>query len=463
MAERQFGKRPWLVGAVLAVGSLTVAACWDPATLDVSSARLDANDAADGADAGDSGAEADADSLPEAAADVGPGPGCPPPLVACGAFCTDTRADPLNCGACGVSCAQPPPSSCNGPFATSFSPGQCVASSCSYPSQTVDCGAQGRDCVSGACGACSPGLQDNDLDGTCLPACGPLTCNSNGVCTDLVGPATCTCGPGFTGPTCAENIDDCAANPCQNGGACVDGVDSYTCLCANGYSGPNCEVLVPTFLWVDATDAMTITKDGTDHVTEWRDKSGLGRHATVPGGSSPPLWADNLVNGMPAIVFDGDTVRLQTAPVTTSSEMTIFVVFNMLNPQTWGSLINQSHDTYFSIRKSDCCGGGGNLNFHIENNNAAPLQPIFLNTWKVVTALREGDVSTFYYDQGTATTFTGDTLTAGASVPITLGNAMAIAESMGGFIAEVQAFSSALPQGTRATIETQLKTKYAIP
>lgn len=410
---------------------------------------------------------ADADiapeAAPEAAPDVGPGPGCPAPLVACGPVCTDTRADLLNCGACGVSCAQPQPPTCNGSIATTFGPGQCVASNCSYPSQTIDCSAQGRECSGGMCGPCLPGLQDNDADGSCLPACAPATCSGQGACADLVGPATCTCNPGFTGPTCAQNIDDCAANPCQNGGTCVDGVASYTCQCANGHAGPNCEVLVPTFLWVDATDAMTITKDATDHVTEWRDKSGLGRHATVPNGSSPPLWADNLVNGLPALVFDGDAVRLQTAPVTTSSEMTIFVVFNMVNPQTWGSLINQAHDTYFSIRKSDCCGGGGNLNFHIQNNNAAPLQPISLNTWKVVTALREGNVSTFYYEQAAATTFTGDTLTGGAAVPVTLGNAMAIAESMGGFIAEVRAFSSALPQSARTTIETQLKTKYALP
>ena len=107
-----------------------------------------------------------------------------------------------------------------------------------------------------------------------------------------------------------------------------------------------------------------------------------------------------------------------------------------------------------SRTQSDCCGGGGNLNFHIQNNNAAPLQTITLNSWKLVTAVRQSTTSTMYYDPASATSHTGDTLTGGVTnascttssgTCITLGNAIdGRAESMGGYLAEIRAFTSAL-------------------
>ena len=39
---------------------------------------------------------------------------------------------------------------------------------------------------------------------------------------------TCQCDPGYTGETCATNIDDCDPNPCFNDGACT--VSKWTYL-----------------------------------------------------------------------------------------------------------------------------------------------------------------------------------------------------------------------------------------
>ncbi len=41
---------------------------------------------------------------------------------------------------------------------------------------------------------------------------------------DLGASALCRCRPGFTGPRCETNIDDCARYPCQNAGTCQDGI-----------------------------------------------------------------------------------------------------------------------------------------------------------------------------------------------------------------------------------------------
>lgn len=38
---------------------------------------------------------------------------------------------------------------------------------------------------------------------------------------------SCVCAPGWTGPTCLVNINECVRHRCQNGATCVDEVGGY--------------------------------------------------------------------------------------------------------------------------------------------------------------------------------------------------------------------------------------------
>ena len=49
---------------------------------------------------------------------------------------------------------------------------------------------------------------------------------------DGAGGFTCACDAGYSGATCATDIDECASNPCENNGACTDGVASFACDCS---------------------------------------------------------------------------------------------------------------------------------------------------------------------------------------------------------------------------------------
>ena len=49
---------------------------------------------------------------------------------------------------------------------------------------------------------------------------------------------SCNCTPGWTGPTCSEDIDFCASQPCLYGGTCIDTGNGYTCNCTGNYTGP---------------------------------------------------------------------------------------------------------------------------------------------------------------------------------------------------------------------------------
>lgn len=52
-------------------------------------------------------------------------------------------------------------------------------------------------------------------------------------------------------------------------------------------------------LWLDANDISTITKDGSNYVSQWDDKSGNNNHVYQATGSYQPLFSNN------SIVFDG--------------------------------------------------------------------------------------------------------------------------------------------------------------
>ncbi|XP_062537642.1 protein serrate [Armigeres subalbatus] len=50
----------------------------------------------------------------------------------------------------------------------------------------------------------------------------------------------CSCAPGWTGPTCEINIDECAEGPCHNGGTCIDMVGKFRCECPPQWTGETC-------------------------------------------------------------------------------------------------------------------------------------------------------------------------------------------------------------------------------
>lgn len=95
--------------------------------------------------------------------------------------------------------------------------------------------------------------------------------------------------------------------------------------------------IVPSVeLWLDAADLSTISCDANG-VTQWRDKSGKGRHATPESGRNPTL-IHNVQNGLPVLFFDGtDDGMIGSYPITVPSE-TIFIAFNRLSTSLGGTV-----------------------------------------------------------------------------------------------------------------------------
>ena len=56
----------------------------------------------------------------------------------------------------------------------------------------------------------------------------------------MIAPTQCVCIPGYEGPECQTEIDECLPEPCQNGATCLDLIAEYQCECVPGYNDVNC-------------------------------------------------------------------------------------------------------------------------------------------------------------------------------------------------------------------------------
>jgi hypothetical protein len=94
------------------------------------------------------------------------------------------------------------------------------------------------------------------------------------------------------------------------------------------------------YQWFDAQDSNSITKDGSNYVTQWNDKSGNGGHLTASGTNGPVLTA-SAIGTNPAMVF-GTSSSLANATsyglqfLKNQSGATIVMVFVMTSHASGG-------------------------------------------------------------------------------------------------------------------------------
>ncbi|KAF0036935.1 hypothetical protein F2P81_009809 [Scophthalmus maximus] len=100
-----------------------------------------------------------------------------------------------------------------------------------------------RDLVNGFYCECNGESQCDEWTchnrGTCLDE-GDAFSYNGGTCVDGDNWYRCECSPGFSGPDCRINIDECQSSPCGFGSTCVDEINGYRCVCPPGRAGPRC-------------------------------------------------------------------------------------------------------------------------------------------------------------------------------------------------------------------------------
>ena len=103
-------------------------------------------------------------------------------------------------------------------------------------------------------------------------------------------------------------------------------------------------------LWLDPTDSSTLTIDAG--VSEWRDKSGNGRHFSSSVGNNQPTLG--TINSKTAMQFNGTSHRLFSSGSTIQPNLTggvtLFLVFEATFPGNGTFLFSQIMDTSLSQR-----------------------------------------------------------------------------------------------------------------
>ncbi len=145
----------------------------------------------------------------------------------------------------------------------------CQANSCSNHGTCDDSSGEivcdcGVEYTGENCQVCASGYQDNNHDGTCLANCmtSGLDCGQHGLCSDSSGIATCRCQDGYSGQGCTncsdgfqDNDNDGTCMPacsvagldCSNHGQCSDLAGMAICICDEGYTGEDCTICAEGF------------------------------------------------------------------------------------------------------------------------------------------------------------------------------------------------------------------------
>ncbi|CAF1226026.1 unnamed protein product [Rotaria sordida] len=71
--------------------------------------------------------------------------------------------------------------------------------------------------------------------------CTSDVCNKHGTCIpNTFNSFTCQCDPGFIGPTCNQELNECESHPCANNGTCIDLENGFLCHCLSEWNGTLC-------------------------------------------------------------------------------------------------------------------------------------------------------------------------------------------------------------------------------
>ncbi len=117
---------------------------------------------------------------------------------------------------------------------------------------------------------CSEGLQDNDHDGDCTPACTPATCGPGGTCIDSSGAPVCSCLAGYSGPSCSACTSGYQDN--DENGTCLPtcGSIAETCSAFACDDSSGTAVCGPCVVYADL-DSPAVEPDGMSFATAFTD------------------------------------------------------------------------------------------------------------------------------------------------------------------------------------------------
>ncbi len=263
----------------------------------------------------------------------------------------------------------------------------------------------------------------------------------------------------------------CVAD-CSTRQECGDGIVNGSELCDDPVVCPDCLGATAPALWLDASDASTLTSDspGQNSVVGWKDKS-LGGNDLVIASATAPLLR-KLGSGRASVSFDG-TQRLEVETSAFTSTVTHdFSLFVALTPSstTAGTIFGRAADLLGDPRTAYDFGlaieddgrwraasseDGSGVEARISAGKAVTGQP-------TVMSIVQNAAGLALYEDGLIVGDANHTISLGNSHALALGAALG-SPGFRGAIAEVLLYPRALSETARRGVETYLQRKWATP
>ncbi|MDH3339799.1 MAG: hypothetical protein OEL84_00785 [Nitrosopumilus sp.] len=159
---------------------------------------------------------------------------------------------------------------------------------------------------------------------------------------------------------------------------------------------------VPNLIgWWDASDAATITKDGSDRVSQWDDKSGQDNHLTNAVSATQPLWVSAAQNGLDVIRFNGTDELIDRATYTggaLSQPFTWLIAFkNITNSPPTGVQLSTS-TVFLHHQNSRYYYSGTNIDTGVTNTTNWEQEYAIFDSPNSILAVDGTEISTGNYN-----------------------------------------------------------------
>jgi hypothetical protein len=247
-------------------------------------------------------------------------------------------------------------------------------------------------------------------------------------------------------------------------------------VCQAGKKGPS---FVPTDIsnlayWYSADSG--ITKDGSNLVSQWNDRSGNARNVTQATAGNKPVYTTNQVNGLPAVIFDGsnDFLSLNASIFTNTSNITFFAVAKITTASQYATLFSQYLSGALSGAAFQVCNNSGALKMQTDislpkgmyGSTTIPLSTYKCFTYRVAPWSTVA-TNTELWLNGIAET---ETSYGGAGTPVLAAGNVYVGAfggggptvTLNGGIAEIVIYNANLSDLDRSRVESYLIAKYAL-
>jgi len=209
-------------------------------------------------------------------------------------------------------------------------------------------------------------------------------------------------------------------------------------------------------MWLDASDAATVTLSGTN-VTAWADKSGNGKNAAQVGADTTrPSYLTAQQNGRNTIYFDGGDY-LGTSFLS-ATQTTVIVVARLVSVQTiLGARDSDNTRSYFGASDTPVVRAAVGSDYGIISTNAwgtAYRCAGMVYDGTTVAVRADGEEIYTKAQFGTGANFTQGYYVGG------LNNKGALAIPFTGYVGEVLCWRRKLTEAELTALESYLKTKW---